>query len=108
MISKSLPSISVVVTTFNRPDALHLVLAALTQQTLLPNEVIIADDGSTEETRQLIVQLKTTLNYPIKHVWQADEGFRAAKIRNQAVLQANYDYLIFLDGDCVPFPDFIE
>lgn len=108
MISKSLPSISVVVTTFNRPDALHLVLAALTQQTLLPNEVIIADDGSTEETQQLIVQLKTTLNYPLKHVWQVDEGFRAAKIRNQAVLQANYNYLIFLDGDCVPFPDFIE
>lgn len=107
MLSKPLAGISVIVTTYNRPDALDAVLAALAKQTQLPHEVIIADDGSTQETRQLIDQLKKKLKLPLKHVWQADEGFRAAKIRNQAVLLANYDYLIFLDGDCIPFPDFI-
>lgn len=107
MLLKS-PTISVIVTTYNRPDALHLVLSALAQQTQLPNEVIIADDGSTDATRLLIDQLQHQLNYPLKHVWQQDEGFQAAKIRNKAVLLANNNYIIFLDGDCVPFPDFIE
>lgn len=107
-MSLKLPSISVIITTYNRPDALQLVLLALTQQTLLPNEVIIADDGSGNETRLLIEQLSNQLNYPLKHVWHKDEGFQAAKIRNKAVLCTNNNYLIFLDGDCIPFPDFIE
>jgi glycosyltransferase involved in cell wall biosynthesis len=107
MTSKS-PSISLILTTYNRPDALRLVLLALSQQTQLPDEVIIADDGSSDETRLLIDQLQGQLNYPLKHVWQQDEGFRAARIRNKAVLQADNNYLIFLDGDCIPFPDFIE
>lgn len=102
------PSTSIIVTTYNRPDALRLVLIALTQQTCLPDEVIIADDGSENETRLLIEQLSNQLNYPLKHIWQKDEGFQAAKIRNKAVLYANHNYLIFLDGDCVPFSDFIE
>lgn len=107
MLSKSLPNVSVIVTTYNRPDALHLVLSALGQQTQLPNEVIVADDGSTEATRQLTTQLQTQLSYPLNHIWQVDKGFQAAKIRNKAALQARNPYLIFLDGDCVPFPDFI-
>jgi glycosyltransferase involved in cell wall biosynthesis len=100
-------SLSVVLTTYNRPDALRLALLALADQTQLPNEVIVADDGSTQETQDLIAQLQTQLPYSLKHVWQADNGFRAAKIRNKAVLASQSDYLIFLDGDCVPFPDFI-
>jgi glycosyltransferase involved in cell wall biosynthesis len=107
MLSKSSPGISVIVTSYNRPDALRLVLLALEQQSQLPSEVIVADDGSTEATRQLITQLKTQLSYPLKHIWQIDEGFQAAKIRNKAALLASNPYLIFLDGDCVPFPDFI-
>ncbi len=103
-----LSSISVIVTTYNRPDALRLVLLGLNQQTQLPDEVIIADDGSSDETRLLIDQLQEQLDYLLKHVWQKNEGFRAARIRNKAVLQADNNYLIFLDGDCVPFPDFIE
>lgn len=107
-LSAKSPSISVIVTTYNRPDALHLVLLALAQQTQLPNQVIVADDGSTDETRLLIGQLQNQLNYPLQHVWQKDEGFQAAKIRNKAALNADNNYLIFLDGDCIPFPDFIE
>jgi glycosyltransferase involved in cell wall biosynthesis len=107
MLSKSLPNISVIVTSYNRPDSLNLVLSALGQQTQLPIEVIVADDGSREETRQLITQLQTQLSYPLRHIWHVDQGFQAAKIRNKAALQASNPYLIFLDGDCVPFPDFI-
>lgn len=102
------PSISLIITTYNRPDALRLVLLSLNQQTQLPDEVIIADDGSNDETRLLIEQLQGQLDYLLKHVWQKNEGFRAAKIRNKAVLQADNNYLIFLDGDCIPFLDFIE
>lgn len=107
MSSKSL-NVSVIVTTYNRPEALHLVLLSLNQQTQLPDQVIIADDGSSNATRLLIEQLQDQLYYPLKHVWQKDEGFQAAKIRNKAVFQADHNYLIFLDGDCVPFSDFIE
>lgn len=108
IMSLNAPTISVIITTYNRPDALRLVLLALTQQTLLPNEVIVADDGSKDETRLLIEQLQSQLNYSLKHVWQKDEGFQAAKIRNKAVLCSKNNYLIFLDGDCIPFPDFIQ
>jgi glycosyltransferase involved in cell wall biosynthesis len=107
MVSKSSPGVSVIATSYNRPDALQLVLSALEQQTQLPDEVIIADDGSTEETQQLITQLQTRLTYPLKHIWQIDQGFQAARIRNKAALQARNPYLIFIDGDCVPFPDFV-
>lgn len=104
---KSLPGLSIILTTYNRPDALRLVLLALADQTQLPDEVIVADDGSSEGTAKLITQLQT-LPFTLKQVWQPDQGFRAAKIRNRAVLESRYDYLIFLDGDCIPFPDFIS
>lgn len=101
--------ISLIVTTYNRPDALLRVLQALVMQdTASAFEVIIADDGSGSETTQLIKSLQPTLPYPLRHCWQADNGFRAAKCRNRAVASAHGEYLIFLDGDCIPFPDFIE
>jgi glycosyltransferase involved in cell wall biosynthesis len=105
---KIIPTLSIILTTYNRPDALCLVLLALAAQTRLPDETIVADDGSNEKTRKLIEQLRIQLNYPLKHVWQKNRGFRAAKIRNTAALAAQGDYLVFLDGDCVPFPDFID
>lgn len=108
MAANLLPTLSVIVTTYNRPDALRLVLLALAEQTQLPDAVIVADDGSTQETHNLITQLQIQLPFPLKHIWQADKGFRTAKIRNKAVLASETEYLIFLDGDCIPFPDFIE
>ena len=100
-----MPKISVIVTTYNRPKALALVLHALAEQQFIDFEVIVADDGSTKETSQLIKQLATP--YSIQHIWQEDNGFRAARARNLAVMAANGDYLIFLDGDCIPRSDFI-
>lgn len=102
-----LQKLSIIITTYNRPDTLAIVLDALSVQTNLNFEVIIADDGSTDDTKELINKIEKNFPVPLHHVWQIDEGFQAAKIRNKAVAKANTNYLIFLDGDCVPLPSFV-
>ncbi len=99
--------ISVIVATYNRPDALALVLAQCLAQTDTNYEVIVADDGSGEPTRTVIQSAANHTDIAVSHVWQPDQGFRAAAIRNQGIAQARGEYLIFLDGDCVPQGDFI-
>lgn len=99
--------LAVIVTTYNRPDALSLVLRGYQAQTDHAFELIVADDGSTDDTRQLVNRLAKEIPFPIRHVWQEDRGFRAAAVRNQAVLSTGADYLIFTDGDCVPATGFI-
>lgn len=99
---------SVILTTFNRPSVLGLVLKALNSQTYKDFEVIIADDGSGEETAQCIKRMQKEAFYKIIHDWQEPNGFRAARGRNLAALKASGDYLIFLDGDCIPRHNFIE
>ncbi|GAB3386205.1 glycosyltransferase family 2 protein [Massilia agri] len=101
------PTISVVITTYNRPDALAAVVEACFMQDDKNFEIIIADDGSTANTRDTVARLAAGAPVPVKHVWQPDEGFRAAMARNRGTLAATGDYIIFLDGDCVPQRDFI-
>ena len=101
-------SISVIVTTYNRPLALDCVLASLATQSILPKEIIIADDGSGAETASLINAWQLCMPCTLKHVWQPDEGFRAAGVRNLAVANSSGNYLIFLDGDCLVFNDFVK
>jgi len=101
------PFISVVVTTYNRPDALTAVVEALFAQSDKQFEIIIADDGSRDETRACIDGLKARSPVPLQHVWQPDDGFRAAMARNRGTLAGRGDYIVFLDGDCVPQRDFI-
>lgn len=102
--------ITIIVPTYNRPKALRLNLLSLAQQSILPHEVLIADDGSGQETRQLIIAMQEQLKglFPIKHVWQEDIGFRKPMILNETVRQAAGDYLIFIDGDCMAHRDFIK
>jgi glycosyltransferase involved in cell wall biosynthesis len=100
-------TISVVITTYNRPDALAAVVEACFLQDDKNFEIIIADDGSTANTRECIERLAARSPVPLKHVWQPDEGFRAAMARNRGTLAATGDYIIFLDGDCIPQRDFI-
>ena len=109
-MNKVFPSkVSVIVTTYNWPHALQSVLLALSEQkTAHSFEVIIADDGSNEETAKLIRGFKKRTHIPILHIWQPDDGFRVAAIRNKAILAAEGDYILFLDGDCVPRENFIE
>jgi glycosyltransferase involved in cell wall biosynthesis len=109
--------VAVVVTTYNRPTALAWVLASLAKQTVMPAQIVIADDGSGTET---LTQIQIWASYfkqhfpetTLIHVWQEDLGFRAAAARNLAVERARAfpetKVLIFLDGDCVAPPFFIE
>jgi glycosyltransferase involved in cell wall biosynthesis len=101
------PKISVIITTYNWPAALEKVLQGFMQQNNYDFEVIVADDGSREETTQLINRIKQQVKFQLKHVWHEDIGFRAAMIRNKAVAQAQGNYLIFIDGDCIPSSSFI-
>ncbi|MCH6581255.1 MAG: glycosyltransferase, partial [Nitrospinae bacterium] len=104
---KIMPRISVIVSTYNRPDALEMVLRSLEAQTCKDFEVVVADDGSREDTRLMLDRFGSQSPLKLKHVWQEDEGFRAASIRNQAVAASQGEYLVFLDGDCMVFPDFL-
>lgn len=99
--------ISVIVTTYNREDSLGAVLRALTQQTDKDFEVVVADDGSAPATARTVESWKQKAGFHLDHVWHEDRGFRAAEIRNRAVLISHGIYCIFLDGDCLPSPDFI-
>ncbi len=99
--------ISVIVTTFNREDALEAVLSALSRQSDQTFEVVIADDGSPSMTAAVVECWRSRLAVPLIHVWQMNCGFRAAEIRNRAILACRGEYCVFLDGDCVAPPDFI-
>lgn len=101
--------ISIIIKTYNWPESLSLVLKSLdTQKTNIKFEVIIADDGSDARTLDLINNLKTNLNYPLKHVWHEDRGFRASKILNKAITQARGEFCIFTDGDCICPKNFVQ
>jgi len=99
---------AVIVTTYNRPDALAAVLAGYLAQRGAQFELVIADDGSGDETRNVVEQFKSHAPFPVTHVWHDDRGFRAAAIRNRAVAATSADYIVFSDGDCVPARRFVE
>jgi glycosyltransferase involved in cell wall biosynthesis len=99
--------ISVIVTTYDREDALDAVLRGLSRQTDRDFEVIVADDGSGPSTAALVERWKPKLGVPLAHVYQEHRGFRAAEIRNRAVLASRGVYCVFLDGDCIPRPGFV-
>ena len=100
--------VSIIVTTYNWPKALEFCLAALNCQSNKNFEVIIADDGSRQETTNLIISLQNKYNFKIIHIWQEDNGFQAAKIRNKSIAAANGELIAFLDGDCIPLPNFVD
>lgn len=95
----------VIITTYNSPKALNLVLCALRGQTRLPDSVAIADDGSGPETKALIESYQDRL--PMRHVWHADTGFNKNVILNKSIASSSADFLIFIDGDCLASPNFI-
>jgi glycosyltransferase involved in cell wall biosynthesis len=99
--------ISVIVTTFDREDALDAVLRSLAAQKDRNIEVLVADDGSSPATAALVAQWKPRLGVPLFHVWHEHRGFRAAEIRNRAIRESSGAYVVFLDGDCLVRPDFV-
>lgn len=94
--------------TYNWPEALDLVLKSVQAQTVMPDEILIADDGSREETRQVIDSYRDKISSPIKHIWHEDEGYRKCRIMNKAVAASEADYIIQIDGDCILHKKFIE
>ena len=99
--------ISVIITTYNRTDALNAVLRALAAQTDRGFEVVVADDGSDQQTAQLVEAWSASFAR-LGHVWHEHRNFRAAEIRNRAILQSCGELCVFLDGDCIPRPNFIQ
>ena len=99
--------VSLVISTYNWPEALSAVLDTVAKQSQLPHEVIIADDGSGNSTRSTIEKYSEDFPCPIVHAWHEDNGYQVAMIRNKAVAMATGDYMIFIDGDCILRPDFI-
>lgn len=103
-----LPTASLIISTYNWPEALAICLKSALAQSVLPDEIIIADDGSGEATRQVISAFRETCPVPVSHIWQEDEGFRLARIRNKAIAAARDEYIIQVDGDIVMHPHFIS
>lgn len=100
---------SVLLSTYNMPRHLLLVLQGLAHQSIKLFEVLLCDDGSNADTREVVSQIQTehpTLK--LEHLWQPQEGFRKCRILNEGIRRSRGNYLIFLDGDCVPHPKFIE
>lgn len=101
-------AISVIISTYNSPDWLEKTLWGYKYQTFKNFEIIIADDGSTSETVDVIKRMQNEVDFLIKHVWHEDIGFRKCEIMNLAIQASTYDYLVFSDGDCIPRNDFLE
>lgn len=100
--------VSVIVSTYNKPEWLEKVLWGYLQQDHREFELVIADDGSGEETRELVLRFARESGFPIRHIWHADQGYRRSIILNAAILASKGRYLIFSDGDCIPRFDFVR
>lgn len=101
-------TVSLIISTYNFPDALDLCLQSVLRQSVLPDEILVADDGSKEETRKLVEVFQKQSTTPIIHVWHEDNGFRLTAIRNKAIAKASMNYIIQIDGDIILNRHFIK
>jgi glycosyltransferase involved in cell wall biosynthesis len=101
-------AVSLVISFYNKIDYLRRILASLERQSFKDFEVIIADDGSGDDVVAEIHRIQNTSRIPIQHLWHEDIGFRKTAILNAAIMASRSEYLIFIDGDCIPHPKFIE
>ncbi len=99
---------SLIVCTYNWPEALRLVLTSVATQSTLPNEIIVADDGSDKATFKVIEEISSKILVPIIHSWQKDEGCRIPHSRNRAIAKSNFEYIIMIDGDTILHEHFIR
>ena len=100
--------VSVIVSTYNQPAWLEKVLSGYARQDFRDFELILADDGSGRETHELIADFARRSDFPLRHLWHEDEGYRRSVILNAAILASRGDYLVFSDGDCIPRGDFVR
>lgn len=103
-----MPSASLIISFYNKIEWLKFIITALERQTYKEFEIIIADDGSNENVVNELKNIISESNLNIKHIWHEDLGFRKNKILNKAVVLSESDFLIFIDGDCIPHKEFIK
>jgi len=101
-------STTIIVTTYNWPDALRLSLCSILEQSIKPDQVIVADDGSGPDTTKAVEDILTPSNLRWYHVWHQDKGVRQSRIKNLAVKYSDLPYLIFVDQDVILHPNFVE
>jgi len=101
------PSVSVVISTYQWPAALDVLLLALAEQRDHDFEVVVADDGSGPETAAVVESWRARGPFRVTHAWQPDEGWRKSRILNLGALAASGRYLVFLDGDSIPRASFL-
>jgi glycosyltransferase involved in cell wall biosynthesis len=99
--------LSVIVTTYDQPEWLEKVLWGFEAQTFRDFELLVADDGSDDRTRDLLTRMRPRLGYPLEHVWHPHDGFRKCTILNAAIARSRGEYLFFTDGDCIPRRDLL-
>ena len=99
---------SLIICTYNWPEALSLVLSSAIEQSISPDEIIVADDGSDMTTALLVDKFSKHSSIPIMHSWQVDDGCRIPHSRNKAIAKSNYEYIIMVDGDTVLHKDFVK
>ncbi|PKG51826.1 glycosyltransferase family 2 protein [Olleya sp. 1-3] len=99
---------TLIISTYNWPEALSLVLKSVLNQSKLPDQVIIADDGSTKTTKVVIDAFKSKTTITVLHLWQEDIGFRKAKVLNRAIVESTGDYILQVDGDCILHRHFVK
>jgi glycosyltransferase involved in cell wall biosynthesis len=99
---------SLIICTYNWHEALKLVLESVQNQSIFPDEIIIADDGSGQEIANTVQEFKDKISIPIVHSWQEDIGCRIPHSRNKAIAKSSYEYIIMIDGDTILHPDFIK
>lgn len=99
---------ALVISTYNRPKALAVCLESVKRQSLLPDEVLIADDGSKQDTADLIKEMGKNFPVPIKHIWHEDNGFRLARIRNKAIASTDADFIMQIDGDVFLHKEYVK
>jgi glycosyltransferase involved in cell wall biosynthesis len=102
------PSVALLINTYEQPDYLSRVLRSVGAQFVPPDEVLLADDGSGEQTRRLFAEWANRQGFRSEHVWQEKAGFRRSRILNRAIACARCEYIVFLDGDSLPHPKFIS
>lgn len=100
-------TLALIINTFNQPDYLNRVLRAVSRQSVLPEEVVLADDGSADETEAVFDRWRAAQKFRCEHAWQEHQGFRRARVLNRAIARAHSEYLVFLDGDTIPHPRFV-